>query len=119
MIHPDATRGAVENPNSSAPNKQAMATSRPVFICPSHSRTMRLRKSFMTKVCCASAIPNSQGRPACFKEVSGDAPVPPSNPEIRITSALALATPAAMVPTPTSDTNLTLILASRLAFFKS
>ena len=32
IIHPEATKGAVENPNSSAPNKQAMATSLPVFI---------------------------------------------------------------------------------------
>ena len=42
-------------------------------------------------------------------------PVPPSNPEIKITSALALATPAAMVPTPTSD-KFTLILAFLLHF---
>jgi hypothetical protein len=74
---------------------------------------------FITKVCCASAIPNSHGKPACFNEVSGDAPVPPSNPEINITSAFAFATPAAIVPTPTSETNFTLILASLLAFFKS
>ena len=37
------------------------------------------------------------------------APVPPSKPEIRITSAPALATPAAMVPTPASLTSLTLM----------
>ena len=80
---------------------------------------MRPRKSFKTSVCCASAIPNSHGNPACFNEVSGEAPVPPSYPEIKITSALAFATPAAMVPTPTSETNLTFTRASRLAFFKS
>ena len=72
---------------------------------------MYLDESFITKVCCASASPNSHGRPACFKEVKGDAPVPPSYPEIRTTSALALATPAATVPTPTSETNFTLIRA--------
>jgi hypothetical protein len=33
-------------------------------------------------------------------EVCGEAPVPPTWPETRITSALALATPAAMVPMP-------------------
>ena len=119
MIQPEATKGAVEKPNSSAPKRQAMATSRPVFICPSHSRTIRLRKSFITNVCCASAIPSSHGKPACFNEVRGDAPVPPSKPEIRMTSALALATPAAMVPTPTSETSFTLTRASRLAFFRS
>ena len=64
-------------------------------------------------------MPNSQGRPACFNDVSGEAPVPPSNPEIKITSALALATPAAMVPTPTSETSFTLIHAFLFAFFKS
>ena len=51
--------------------------------------------------------------------VSGEAPVPPSWPLISTTSACALATPAAMVPTPTSATSLTLMRASRLAFFRS
>jgi len=36
-----------------------------------------------------------------------EAPVPPSWPEIRIWSALALATPEATIPTPVSDTSLT------------
>ena len=82
MIHPDATSGAVEKPNSSAPNKHAIATSLPVFNCPSHSITTLPLKSFITRVCCASAIPNSQGRPACFNDVRGEAPVPPSKPWI-------------------------------------
>ena len=51
--------------------------------------------------------------------VSGEAPVPPSWPLMRTTSALPLETPAAMVPTPTSATSFTLIRASWLAFFKS
>ncbi len=38
---------------------------------------------------------------------SGDAPVPPSWPEMRTWSAFAFATPAATVPTPTSATSLT------------
>jgi len=45
--------------------------------------------------------------------------VPPSCPLIKITSAWPLATPAAIVPTPTSDTNFTLIRAPGLAFFRS
>ena len=49
----------------------------------------------------------------------GEAPVPPSWPEISTTSAFALATPAAMVPTPTSATSLTLMRAWGLAFFRS
>ena len=119
MIQPEATSGAVAKPNSSAPNRHAIATSLPVFNWPSHSKTTLFRKLFITKVCCASAIPNSHGKPACFNEVNGEAPVPPSKPEIKITSALAFATPAAMVPTPTLDTSFTLILASLFAFFKS
>lgn len=49
----------------------------------------------------------------------GEAPVPPSKPEIKTTSPWALATPAAMVPTPTSDTSFTLTRAERFAFFRS
>lgn len=52
----------------------------------------------------ACALTSSQGEPACLMEDNGDAPVPPSCPETWITSALALATPAATVPMPTSDT---------------
>ena len=96
-----------------------MATSLPVFNCPSHSKRTLFLRSFITRVCCASATPNSQGRPVCFNDVKGEAPVPPSKPEIRITSALALETPAATVPTPTSETSFTLIRASLLADFKS
>ena len=45
--------------------------------------------------------------------------MPPSNPAINTTSAFAFVTPAAMVPTPALETNFTLILAARFAFFKS
>ena len=47
------------------------------------------------------------------------APVPPSWPEISTTSACALATPAATVPTPTSATSFTWIARRGLAFFRS
>ena len=43
--------------------------------------------------------------------VCGLAPVPPEWPEIKIISALALATPAAIVPMPVEATNLTPTLA--------
>ena len=78
MMQPMVTSGAVAKPNSSAPNKAAMATSRPVLSCPSVSTTMRLRRLLITSVWCVSARPSSQGRPACVSEVSGEAPVPPS-----------------------------------------
>ncbi len=52
-------------------------------------------------------------------EDQGEAPVPPSWPEIVTWSDLALATPAAMVPTPTSDTSFTLTAARGFAFLRS
>ena len=45
--------------------------------------------------------------------------MPPLCPEIKIISAFALATPAAMVPTPDEATNFTLTLAFGLICFKS
>ena len=96
-----------------------MTTSRPVLSCPSVSTTMRLRRLFSTSVWCASASPSSQGSPECAIEVCGAAPVPPSHPLISTTSACALDTPAAIVPTPTSATSFTLMRALRLAFFRS
>ena len=47
------------------------------------------------------------------------APVPPSWPEISTTSDLALATPAATVPTPTSATSFTCTRADGLEFLRS
>ena len=96
-----------------------MATSRPVFSCPSVSTRMRPRRSLATRICCVSASPSSQGMPACLIEVSGEAPVPPESPLIKTTSAFALETPAATVPTPTSATSFTLTRARSFAFFKS
>ena len=52
-------------------------------------------------------------------EVSGEAPVPPSLPAMSTRSALALATPAAIVPTPTSETSLTETSARGLTDFRS
>jgi hypothetical protein len=119
MMQPAVMSGAVEKPNSSAPSRAAMATSRPVSSLPSHSTTIRLRRLLSTSVWWVSARPSSHGSPACLSEVSGEAPVPPSYPLISTTSALPFDTPAATVPTPTSDTSFTLTRASGLAFFKS
>ncbi|SKZ25355.1 Uncharacterised protein [Mycobacteroides abscessus subsp. abscessus] len=119
MMHPDTMSGAVEKPYSSAPSNAAMMTSRPVRRAPSHCTVMRSRNPFSINVCWASARPISQGVPACLSEVSGDAPVPPSYPEISTTSAWALETPVATVPTPTALTSFTWMRASELAFFRS
>ena len=57
--------------------------------------------------------------PAYFILVCGLAPVPPEWPEINIMSALAFATPAAIVPIPVEATSLTLTLALGFICFKS
>ncbi len=119
MTQPETTRGAVAKPNSSAPRRAATTTSRPVFSWPSVCTTMRSRSPLSSSVCWVSARPSSQGPPACLSEVSGEAPVPPSWPEMRTTSAWALETPAATVPTPTSDTSFTWMRAAGLAFLRS
>ncbi len=107
ITQPDATSGAVAKPISSAPRSAAMTTSRPVLICPSVCTQMRDRRSLRTSVCCVSASPISHGTPAWRMDETGDAPVPPSWPEMRTWSAPAFATPAATVPTPTSATSFT------------
>ena len=119
MMQPLTTSGAVAKPNSSAPSRAAMITSRPVFSWPSTCTTMRSRSLLSSSVCWVSARPSSHGAPACLRLVSGAAPVPPSWPEISTTSACALDTPAATVPTPTSATSFTWTRASGLAFFRS
>ena len=78
MMQPRVTSGAVAKPNSSAPSRAAMTTSRPVFSWPSTSTMIRLRRLFSTRVWWVSARPSSQGRPACLMLESGEAPVPPS-----------------------------------------
>ena len=90
MMQPLTTSGAVAKPNSSAPSSAAITTSRPVFSWPSTCTTMRSRSPLSSSVCCVSARPSSHGAPACLIDVSGDAPVPPSWPEISTTSACAL-----------------------------
>ena len=119
MMQPLTTSGAVAKPNSSAPSSAATTTSRPVLSWPSVCTTIRSRSPLRSSVCWVSARPSSQGPPACLSEVSGDAPVPPSWPEMSTTSACAFETPAATVPTPTSETSLTWIRASGLAFLRS
>ena len=111
ITQPVAISGAVAKPISSAPSSAATTTSRPVLSCPSVCTQIRERRSFRTSVCCVSARPISHGIPAKRIDESGEAPVPPSCPEIRTWSAFAFATPAATVPTPTSATSLTEITA--------
>jgi hypothetical protein len=118
-MQPLATSAEVPKPNSSAPSNAATSTSRPVLIWPSVSTLMRLRKPLSSSVWCVSARPSSQGVPACLIEVSGEAPVPPESALINTKSALALATPAATVPTPVSDTSFTLMRACLFEFFRS
>ena len=119
MMQPMVMSGAVLSPHSSAPSSVATSRSRPVLSWPSVCSTVRPRKSLATSVCCVSASPSSQGSPALLMPVQRDAPVPPSCPLISTWSALPLTTPAAMVPTPFSETSLTETRASGLAFLQS
>ena len=63
--------------------------------------------------------PISQGKPANCIDVAGEAPVPPLWPEIKMTSASALATPAAIVPTPEAATSFTVTLHLGFICFRS
>ena len=119
MMQPMATSDAVPMPNSSAPRIAAITTSRPVLMPPSVRSRTRWRRRLSVSTWCASERPISHGMPAYLIEVCGDAPVPPTWPEIRITSALALATPAAMVPMPERATSFTHTLAVGLICFRS
>ena len=119
MMQPETTSGAEAKPYSSAPSSAPMITSRPVLSCPSTWTTIRSRSPLASSVCWVSARPISHGMPACFNEVSGAAPVPPSWPEMSTTSEWALATPAATVPTPTSATSLTCTRAAGLDDLRS
>ena len=119
MTQPVTTSGAEAKPYSSAPSSAAITTSRPVFICPSTWTVMRSRSPFSSRVCWVSARPSSQGVPACLREFSGLAPVPPSCPEMSTTSAWAFDTPVATVPTPKRETSLTCTRAAGFALFAS
>ena len=96
-----------------------MTTSRPVLSWPSTWTETRSRSPDWMRVCWASASPSSHGTPACLSELSGLAPVPPSCPEMRTTSACAFATPEATVPTPAEATSLTWTRAAGLARLRS
>ena len=119
MRQPIEMSGMVAKPNSSAPSRQATATSVPSMSLPSASSTTRERRPFCSSVCWASARPSSSGRPACQIESRAAAPEPPLWPLIKILSAAPLATPVAMVPTPASLTSLTDTRAPGLAFLRS
>jgi hypothetical protein len=119
MMQPIATSEAVPTPNSSAPIIAAITTSRPVRMPPSVRRVTRWRRLLRVRIWLVSVRPISHGTPAYLIEVWGDAPVPPLWPEIRITSALALATPAAMVPMPVAATSFTQTRASGLICLRS
>ena len=119
MMQPMATSEAVPMPYSSAPSRAAMTTSRPVLMPPSVRRVTRWRRWFKVSTWLTSARPISHGVPAYLIEVCGLAPVPPEWPATRITSACALATPAAMVPMPADDTSFTHTRASGLICFRS
>ena len=113
------TRGAVAKPNSSAPKMAAMATSRAA-----HQLTVGLDADFITQAVhdqglmglCQSQLPGKSGIVDGVSRCrTGTAVIAGYQDDL----APALATPAATVPTPASDTSFTEILAWVLAFFRS
>ena len=119
IIHPIATKEEVPMPYSSAPIIAAMTTSLPVFKPPSVLSVTLCLRLFKVRTWLASVSPISQGIPAYLILVWGLAPVPPECPDIKIISAFAFATPAAIVPIPVEATSLTPTLAFGLICFKS
>ena len=118
-MQPIATKAVVATPYSSAPIIAAITTSLPVLIPPSVLKVTLCLRLFKVKTWLASVKPISHGIPTYLTLVWGVAPVPPLCPDIKIISALALATPAAIVPTPEEATSFTPILALGLICFKS
>ena len=119
MMQPIATSDSVPMPNSSAPRIAAITMSRPVLRPPSVRSFTRPRRPFSVSTWLTSDSPISHGVPAYLMLVCGEAPVPPTWPETRITSACALATPAATVPMPADETSLTHTRARGLICFRS
>mmetsp|Transcript_123307 Transcript_123307/g.348434 ORF Transcript_123307/g.348434 Transcript_123307/m.348434 type:complete len:302 (+) Transcript_123307:903-1808(+) len=119
MMQPSAIIAILPNPNSSPPIIAATTMSQPVFRPPSTRNVTRSRRPFSTNTSCTSLSPCSHGPPAYMMLLSGDAPVPPSQPEIWMTSALAFATPAAIVPMPALATSFTETLLSGQMWCKS
>ena len=78
ITQPIVISGPVAKPNSSAPKRQATATSLPVNNLPSVSITTLFLRLFIRSAWWVSATPNSHGRPAWRIPVLGAAPVPPS-----------------------------------------
>ena len=119
MTQPSASRTAVPKANSSAPSAAATTTSWPVRRSPSTRNVTCSRKPAPMRARWTSARPSSHGMPACLIEFSDAAAVPPPPPETWITSAPALATPAAMVPMPVPATSFTEMPARGLTMRRS
>ena len=119
IIQPIATNAVVATPYSSAPIIAAITTSLPVLIPPSVLKVTLCLKLFNVRTWLASVRPISHGIPTYLTLVWGVAPVPPLWPEIKMISAFALATPAAIVPMPEEATNFTPTLALGFICFKS
>ena len=119
MMQPIATSPRVPMPYSSAPRIAAMTMSRPVFSPPSVRSLTRWRRPLSVSTWLTSDSPISHGVPAYLIDDCGLAAVPPTWPLTRMTSACALATPAATVPMPAELTSLTQTWAVGLICFRS
>ena len=91
MMQPVAISGAVEKPHLVGAEQRRDHDVAAGLELAVGLTQMRLRRSLSTSVCWVSARPISHGMPAWI-ELSGDAPVPPSWPEISTWSAFDAAT---------------------------
>ena len=94
---------------------QSAALRRP----PSAQISTRSRMPASVRAWCASTTPISQGSPARRSACWRAAPVPPSYPDIVMTSAPALAMPMAIVPMPGTTGTFTMTLAWGFEVFSS
>jgi hypothetical protein len=120
MMQPLTMSGAVAKPNSSAPSSAADGhVAAGLDLAVGTCTRMRLAQVVLDQHLLGLGQAQLPGQPGVLDGLRGEAPVPPSWPLMSTRSALPLATPAAMVPTPTSETSFTRPSRSGLAFFRS
>ena len=108
MMQPAAINGAVAKPNSSAPSSAPTTTSRPVLRPPSTCTAMRPRRPFQHQGLLRLGEADLPGRAGMVqrRQRAGAGAALKAGDRDMIGARLA-DTPAATVPTPTSDTSFT------------
>ena len=119
MMQPVAIMATVPKPNSSAPRSAHMDDVEPRLEAAVGAEDDALAQVVLDERLVRLDEAHLGGPPACLIEVRGDAPVPPSPPEIWMMSAFAFATPDATVPMPAWPTSFTETFALGLTMWRS